>query len=62
MTPEELVKIRKSLGFKTRLTFALAVGVARTTVDNWENGVIPVPQPVVNLLRCWELLATLKLP
>jgi DNA-binding transcriptional regulator YiaG len=52
MTPQELVEIRKRLGYKSRSAFAEAVGVTRQTVDNWEKGTVPISKPVVNLLRC----------
>jgi DNA-binding transcriptional regulator YiaG len=56
MTPQELVEIRKRLGYKSRSAFAEAVGVTRQTVDNWEKGTVPISKPVINLLRCWDTL------
>jgi DNA-binding transcriptional regulator YiaG len=56
MTPQELVEIRKRLGYKSRSAFAKAVGVTRQTMDNWEKGTVPISKPVINLLRCWDTL------
>lgn len=52
MTVKEFVRLRTRL-FKTRRAAAEALGVGRTTVDNWENGTTKIPVAVQKLIRCW---------
>lgn len=50
MTPNELRKIRKRLGW-TQQQLADAVGVARNSVVRWEGGHMRIAEPVARLIR-----------
>lgn len=52
-TPLEVVQFRDKTGLN-QVDFGLALYASRTTVQNWERGVVPMP------LGLWEL-AHLKL-
>jgi DNA-binding transcriptional regulator YiaG len=53
MTPAELIKTRKRLGYASQGELARALGVTRQTVSNWEAGACPISAPIIKLLECW---------
>ncbi len=50
MTPEELKKARKSLGYRTQEDFANLVGVTRDTIASWETGRNEIPKWLLNMI------------
>ena len=51
MTPDELRRAMRTLGYKTQGDLATAIGVSRSAVSLWLEGKIGVPRPVAMLLR-----------
>lgn len=51
MSPEELRRSMRTLGYRTQGALAEAIGVSRSTVSLWLEGRVGVPRPVAMLLR-----------
>ncbi len=51
MSPEELRRAMRTLGYKTQADLASAIGVSRSAVSLWLEGKVGVPRPVAMLLR-----------
>ncbi|QDP20236.1 helix-turn-helix domain-containing protein [Sphingomonas xanthus] len=51
MSPEELRRHMRLLGYKTQADLAQAIGVSRSAVSLWLEGKVGVPRPVAMLLR-----------
>lgn len=51
MSPEELRRIMRALGYRTQGQLAEAIGVSRSAVSLWLEGKVGVPRPVAMLLR-----------
>jgi transcriptional regulator with XRE-family HTH domain len=51
MSPEELRRAMRSLGYRTQNDLAQAIGVSRSAVSLWLEGKVGVPRPVAMLLR-----------
>ena len=51
MTPEELRRAMRTLGYRTQNDLAEAIGVSRSAVSLWLDGKVGVPRPVAMLLR-----------
>ena len=51
MSPEELRKSMRQLGYRTQSELANAIGVSRSAVSLWLEGKVGVPRPVGMLLR-----------
>jgi len=51
MSPEELRKSMRTLGYKTQSDLASAIGVSRSAVSLWLEGKVGVPRPIAMLLR-----------
>lgn len=51
MSPEELRRIMRALGYRTQSDLASAIGVSRSAVSLWLEGKVGVPRPVAMLLR-----------
>lgn len=51
MSPEELRRVMRSLGYSTQSQLAEAIGVSRSAVSLWLEGKVGVPRPVAMLLR-----------
>ena len=51
MSPEELRRAMRTLGYDTQSDIAAAIGVSRSTVSLWLDGKVGVPRPVAMLLR-----------
>ena len=51
MTPEELRRAMRTLGYRTQNDLAEAIGVSRSAVSLWLDGKVGVPRPVAILLR-----------
>ena len=51
MSPEELRRAMRTLGYETQGDIAAAIGVSRSTVSLWLDGKVGVPRPVAMLLR-----------
>lgn len=51
MSPEELRRLMRTLGYRTQSDLANAIGVSRSTVSLWLEGRVGVPRPVAMLLR-----------
>lgn len=51
MSPEELRRIMRALGYHTQSQLADAIGVSRSAVSLWLEGKVGVPRPVAMLLR-----------
>lgn len=51
MSPEELRRIMRALGYRTQAQLASAIGVSRSAVSLWLEGKVGVPRPVAMLLR-----------
>jgi transcriptional regulator with XRE-family HTH domain len=51
MSPEELRRAMRTLGFQTQNDLAGAIGVSRSAVSLWLEGKVGVPRPVAMLLR-----------
>ncbi|HEV2817085.1 MAG TPA: transcriptional regulator [Allosphingosinicella sp.] len=51
MSPAELRRAMRTLGYDTQSDIASAIGVSRSTVSLWLDGKVGVPRPVAMLLR-----------
>lgn len=51
MSPEELRRHMRALGYRTQSDLASAIGVSRSAVSLWLEGKVGVPRPVAMLLR-----------
>jgi len=51
MSPDELRRHMRSLGYRTQADLASAIGVSRSAVSLWLEGKVGVPRPVAMLLR-----------
>ena len=51
MSPEELRRAMRTLGYRTQNELAEAIGVSRSAVSLWLDGKVGVPRPVAMLLR-----------
>ena len=51
MSPDELRRHMRGLGYKTQSDLANAIGVSRSAVSLWLEGKVGVPRPVAMLLR-----------
>ena len=51
MTPEELRRAMRTLGYRTQNDLAEAIGVSRSAVSLWLDSKVGVPRPVAMLLR-----------
>lgn len=51
MSPEELRRTMRALGYRTQGQLAEAIGVSRSAVSLWLEGKVGVPRPVAMLLR-----------
>lgn len=51
MSPDELRRHMRILGYRTQNELANAIGVSRSTVSLWLEGKVGVPRPVAMLLR-----------
>lgn len=51
MSPDELRRIMRALGYRTQSQLADAIGVSRSAVSLWLEGKVGVPRPVAMLLR-----------
>ena len=51
MSPDELRRLMRTLGYRTQGDLAAAIGVSRSTVSLWVEGRVGVPRPVAMLLR-----------
>ena len=51
MSPDELKRLMRTLGYRTQGDLATAIGVSRSTVSLWLEGKVGVPRPVAMLLR-----------
>jgi DNA-binding transcriptional regulator YiaG len=51
MSPDELKRLMRTLGYRTQGDLANAIGVSRSTVSLWLEGKVGVPRPVAMLLR-----------
>ena len=51
MSPEELRRGMRTLGYRTQNDLANAIGVSRSAVSLWLEGKVGVPRPVAMLLR-----------
>lgn len=60
MTPEELKKTRKSLGYGTQGDFANRIGVTRDTIASWETGRNEIPNWLLNMVFLMQTKARFK--
>ena len=51
MSPDELRRAMRTLGYRTQNDLANAIGVSRSAVSLWLEGKVGVPRPVAMLLR-----------
>ena len=51
MSPDELQRAMRTLGYRTQADLAQAIGVSRSAVSLWLEGKVGVPRPVAMLLR-----------
>jgi transcriptional regulator with XRE-family HTH domain len=51
MSPDELGRHMRKLGYRTQSDLAAAIGVSRSAVSLWLEGKVGVPRPVAMLLR-----------
>ena len=51
MSPDELKRAMRTLGYRTQNELANAIGVSRSAVSLWLEGKVGVPRPVAMLLR-----------
>jgi transcriptional regulator with XRE-family HTH domain len=51
MSPDELKRSMRILGYRTQSDLASAIGVSRSAVSLWLEGKVGVPRPVAMLLR-----------
>ncbi len=51
MSPDELRRAMRTLGYRTQADLAGAIGVSRPAVSLWLDGKVGVPRPVAMLLR-----------
>jgi transcriptional regulator with XRE-family HTH domain len=51
MSPEELRRAMRTLGYATQADLASAIGVSRSAVSLWSEGKVGIPRPVAMLLR-----------
>jgi DNA-binding XRE family transcriptional regulator len=51
MSPDELRRNMRILGYRTQNELAAAIGVSRSAVSLWLEGKVGVPRPVAMLLR-----------
>ena len=51
MSPEEVRRAMRTLGYRTQADLAAAIGVSRSAVSLWLEGKVGVPRPVAMLLR-----------
>ncbi|WP_265571074.1 helix-turn-helix domain-containing protein [Sphingomicrobium nitratireducens] len=51
MSPDELRRTMRALGYHTQGRLAEAIGVSRSAVSLWLEGKVGVPRPVAMLLR-----------
>ena len=50
ITPKELIALRKA-AFLDQRTLAKTIGVGRSTIQNYEKGIVPAPKYVILLLH-----------
>ena len=51
MSPDELARLMRLLGYRRQADMARAIGVSRSAVSLWLEGKVGVPRPVAMLLR-----------
>ena len=51
MSPDELQRAMRTLGYRTQADLANAIGVSRSAVSLWLEGKVGVPRPIAMLLR-----------
>ena len=51
MSPDELARLMRLLGYRTQADMARGLGVSRSAVSLWLEGKVGVPRPVAMLLR-----------
>ena len=51
MSPDELGRLMRLLGYRTQADMARAIGVSRSSISLWMEGKVGVPRPVAMLLR-----------
>ena len=51
MSPDELRRHMRALGYRTQADVANAIGVSRSAVSLWLEGKVGVPRPIAMLLR-----------
>ena len=51
MSPEELRRAMRTLGYATQGDLASAIGVSRSAVSLWMEGKVGIPRPVAMLVR-----------
>ncbi len=51
MSPDEVRRAMRTLGYRTQNELAEAIGVSRSAVSLWLDGKVGVPRPVAMLLR-----------
>ena len=51
MSPDELARLMRLLGYRTQADMARGIGVSRSAVSLWLEGKVGVPRPVAMLLR-----------
>jgi nitrogen regulatory protein P-II 1 len=51
MSPDELRRAMRTLGYRTQNDLAGAIGVSRSAVSLWLEGKVGVPRPIAMLLR-----------
>ena len=51
MSPDELRSAMRTLGYRSQMELASAIGVSRSAVSLWLEGKVGVPRPVAMLLR-----------
>ena len=51
MSPDELRRAMRTLGYRTQSELADAIGVSRSAISLWLEGKVGVPRPVAMLLR-----------
>lgn len=51
MKPEYLRRLRMLLGNVSQREFALIIGTAKSTIENYEQGTVPIPKPIQLLFK-----------
>ena len=51
MSPDELRRAMRTLGYATQGDLAAAIGVSRSAVSLWMEGKVGIPRPVAMLVR-----------